>query len=304
MHNRVSAETRAQLEALCRQVTVSRPLDEEIRRELYGHMEDRLLAHLNGSLPLTEQEAFVLVREHFGDPAVVKEQLQGVYAGDAAASLGRRLVAAFAACTAVNALSSVLQLCLGAVPAALGAWREPLQEGLFWVTELVFIPAAMYLVLRAWRKRMERGDAVWFQTRSAGFMAAVLGASTVVSVVSVPFFFWVESVVPNSFDGSVGATNTMAALLSVLIMGAVWIWFCDQPPRTRRNVLLAALGWALALGLISFTAAFQANITGYQILANALGSLITTGVFAALSLGLYRLVTRSRRRVSPPFRTE
>jgi len=304
MPDQITGETRKQLETLCRKISVSRRLDAEIQRELYGHMEDRLLAHMNGEIPLTEEDAFILVREHFGDPAMIKERIQEVHAEEAAVSMGRRLVAAFVACTAVNVISSVLQLCLVGVPAFLGAWRVPLQVSLFGAIELVFVPGAMYLALRPWRRRMDRGEPVWFQSAPAGRMLAVFAVTAIVAVVSIPFFFWVQSLVPNLLDENMGIPGTLAALASILAMGAIWIWFCDQPPRTRRNLLQAAGAWAAVLALLSLSAAYSEKTPWQEMLINASAGVITGVVFALLSLLVFRLTARFRNTSAAPLEAE
>ena len=90
-------KTQDQVRTLCRKISVAHDLDPEIQDELYGHMEDKLLAYLNGEEPVTEDDAFILVREHFGDPAVLKGLLQDVHAHEVHVNLARRLAAAFAA---------------------------------------------------------------------------------------------------------------------------------------------------------------------------------------------------------------
>ena len=58
-------------------------LDAEIQEELYGHMQDKLIAYLDGEEALAEADAFILVREHFGNPSAVKGLLQDVHAYEA-----------------------------------------------------------------------------------------------------------------------------------------------------------------------------------------------------------------------------
>ena len=57
------------LKAICREISITQSLDAEIQKELYGHMEDKLLAYVNGEEAITEDDALILVREHFGKPA-------------------------------------------------------------------------------------------------------------------------------------------------------------------------------------------------------------------------------------------
>ena len=94
MTDRLKPDTREAMQALCRKISVAHNLDAEIQEELYGHMEDKLLAYLDGEEAVSEQDAFILVREHFGDPSTLKGLLQDVHAYEAHVSLARRLAAA------------------------------------------------------------------------------------------------------------------------------------------------------------------------------------------------------------------
>ncbi len=295
MPDSISRETREQLEALCRKISVSHKIDVELRRELYGHMEDRLLAHMNGEIPLTEQDAFILVREHFGDPAMIKEQIQEVHAEEAASYLGRRLLAAFAASTAANFICTVLQFCTGAVPAFLGTWREPLQKGLFGAIEIVLIPWVMYVILRAWRRRIDHGEPVWFQTMSAGRALATFVGLFIVMAATLPFAKWVQAAVPNPFMGRVGAFVVLGAFAAILAMGMIWIWFCDQPPRTARTLRLAIPAWALLLAINETPHAYRQGVPWNENLFSISANLLIAVIIAMISLALYRLAGRFHR---------
>lgn len=48
MNTRLNNDTRQNARELARQITVAHDLDPEIQEELYGHIEDKLLAYMNG----------------------------------------------------------------------------------------------------------------------------------------------------------------------------------------------------------------------------------------------------------------
>ena len=75
-----SPETAERLRALCGKITEACELGDDIREELYGHLEDKLLAYLSGEEKLTEEDALVLVREHFGNADNLKRLLRKVHA--------------------------------------------------------------------------------------------------------------------------------------------------------------------------------------------------------------------------------
>ena len=80
MDDNLSPEMVERLRELCRKITVAHNIDEEIQRELCSHMEDKLRAYLSGEEKLTEADALILVREHFGDADNLKRLLRNVHA--------------------------------------------------------------------------------------------------------------------------------------------------------------------------------------------------------------------------------
>lgn len=80
MSKNVSPETSGKLRAICERITVACELDVEIREELYSHLEDKLLAYLSGEEKPTEEDALILVREHFGNVENLKRLLRQVHA--------------------------------------------------------------------------------------------------------------------------------------------------------------------------------------------------------------------------------
>lgn len=92
MSDLFNQKTAEKIRALCGRISVANNLDEEIQKELYSHLEEKLLAYLSGRERVTEEDAFILVKEHFGDP----ENLKGLLK-DAHAVKGREFSGRFAA---------------------------------------------------------------------------------------------------------------------------------------------------------------------------------------------------------------
>ena len=92
----ISPETQDKISALCKKISVAHNLDEEIQKELCCHMEDRLTGYLSGDEQIDEDDAFILVERHFGDPAAVKTLYQNVETVAAHASFARRIGAVLA----------------------------------------------------------------------------------------------------------------------------------------------------------------------------------------------------------------
>jgi hypothetical protein len=79
MPENLSKKTADKIHTLCSQISVANDLDEEIQEELYSHLEEKLLAYLSGREIITEDDSFILVREHFGDPSNLKGLLKAVH---------------------------------------------------------------------------------------------------------------------------------------------------------------------------------------------------------------------------------
>ncbi len=92
-------ETLEQIQQIAGHIQVANQLDPEIQAELRGHMEDKVAAYLSGQEQVTEGDALLLARVHFGDPAIIKSLFQGVHHREYSVSLARRLAAAFVAST-------------------------------------------------------------------------------------------------------------------------------------------------------------------------------------------------------------
>ena len=105
----ISPQIQAEICTLCDQISVDHSLDSEIRDELLGHMEDKLLSYMNGDERLTEQDAFILVREHFGNLAAIEGLFQDVYAAN---SRTLRILIAAIGCinTALGSVGVLLSL--------------------------------------------------------------------------------------------------------------------------------------------------------------------------------------------------
>ncbi|MCC6694097.1 MAG: hypothetical protein IT365_00575 [Candidatus Hydrogenedentes bacterium] len=66
MDKQLSPETEAALRDAVREIGTARGLDEEAQEELYAHLEDKALGYLSGDESLSEADAVVLARKHFG----------------------------------------------------------------------------------------------------------------------------------------------------------------------------------------------------------------------------------------------
>jgi hypothetical protein len=247
---------------LCRQISVSYNLDREIQEELYGHMEDKLLAYMAGEEKLTEDDAFILVREHFGDAKVLQELLQSVHTprteeeAGVRVSLPRRLVAALATTIGATFAANAIGLQAAGFLAPGSVW--------FWFPcAIVMNSAAMVLIwilLIGWQRELMQGRQPWFARWSAWRMWLASAAALL-----LPFLISRGLALGDAIP-SIGATGTGAMLLLVLILQltqqGTWFWWADRLPRRRVRLQGAFLA---VVGLNQYFALFPALGPSLQI---------------------------------------
>src|SRR5690348_11709889 len=68
-------EAVGKIRSLCKELAEKRGLSDEVREELCGHMEDKLVGYLKGEERVSVEDALVLVRAHFGDADQVGRDL-------------------------------------------------------------------------------------------------------------------------------------------------------------------------------------------------------------------------------------
>ncbi len=263
MDKRPSSEMQERLRALCRQITVAEEIDPEIQEELMSHVEDRFTGYLHGKDPVTEEDAFLLVREHFGNPAIVKELLQHAHVQEATVSLGRRLAAiavvglgCYAAARALNVAGlAALLVSFNSVGAL-----EP-YVGLIWTVYNVILIASlagfMWFIVLRWQRQVAQGQRPWFIRWPLGRIIQCLGGALIVSCL-VPTVG--ISTGPFGTSGPSAGVFMGLAGFAIVAQSVAWLWWCDRPPRSKRNLSYATIAWIL-LGACSSVPFLVLSIT-------------------------------------------
>jgi diadenosine tetraphosphatase ApaH/serine/threonine PP2A family protein phosphatase len=308
MADPISAAAAQKIKALCAKVAVAHGLDEPIRHELCGHMEDELLAYLTGRRPVSEADALILVEKHFGDPAVIRDLFRTVHRVESDISVLRRLL-------------GVATATFGVIVATNSAWCAA-----DWITRSQYVVIAHHVAAKPisliclwgatiwWTRRAKRGYTPWFDRLPLGLLA---GLVVTLFVLDQLLRFTVEwpHLLTISPTGSIDTIAWEASLLSPVAMVVAWAWWCDWPNfGTRRAAFEAAawvgmnallgVGWVAALWyfLLSPTVRERATQSGWHWQQSALrtGILWPLGT-AMIGLGLYwlcwlaiRLIQRTR----------
>jgi hypothetical protein len=248
MMNQPTPEVQQRLRAMCAQMAVVQHLDDEIQRELYGHMEDKLLAYLNGEETMTEEDALILVREHFGDPVVVKGLLHAAHPMAAASHFLRRVVAVICVETVFMFFAGIgITALLLFVP----AMAEDATGSLFLyaaLPALCRLPVAylIWVTLRFWQGRIDQGHSAWFLEYPVWLVACIgliIGGAGLVLPIGHASAAMVTPTIDSEWTYS--SYTLLVSMFFAVWMGAVWIWWCDRPPRLKRSMASACGVWAL-----------------------------------------------------------
>lgn len=256
MSDSVSNQTRAQIDALCKQIAVAHDLNPEIQGELAGHMEDKLLGYLNGQEPLTEDDAFILVREHFGDPAEIKAQLQNVHSVAANFSLVRRLCAVSAVHMALLNATGLAYVVIW-ISAAWIYYSNPpsrLEANLIPFLMFIVFAAATYAywwILKNWQRRIRNGELLWFQRWNGLQIAVALFALASLQLVIPVLSNANDSIAIGPFGTSlvIQLPGALAAYGCLIVQACLWFWWSDTTPRHPRTLTITGLVW---LSLMTF----------------------------------------------------
>ena len=250
MDDSLHQKTRDRIDELCEKISVAYTLDAEIQEELRGHMEDKLLAYLHGQEPLTEDDALLLVREHFGDPAMVKSLLQDVHIVETHVSFARRLVAIIAVYLVyMSGASFIISIASGFI--SLNKFRGithglpiPHYEVIIFLSlfpaTIIFSCTMLY-----WERKIRAGKRPWFQRWRGTTIISILGifaiAKLLVPMPGIVFNRVLFS--PQQLPLVFNKILIVLYFVCIVWQAIIWIWWCARPPRLKRTITYAALAW-------------------------------------------------------------
>ncbi len=261
MESNINDDTKQKARDLARKITVAHDLDPEIQEELYGHIEDKLLAYKSGEERISDEDAFILVREHFGDAKVLRSMFADVHEAAATLALGRLIGAACVITLAVAWLCKLLALPFQGLALYLVGHGATSSAVMVPVAFLLFhamvpvLPLGVAAAFIYWRKRLEAGKRPWFYRWSKwDFLrcGAILFAA-------IPFTPSFELVPFHTLSPDLAAfepTETQAAIGAWMVqcgLCVAWLWWCDADLRRPSTVFYSLGGWMalyVAMGVV------------------------------------------------------
>ena len=246
---KLSPETHEKISSLCKKISVAHNLDDEIQKELHCHMEDKLTGYLSGDEKITEEDAFILVEKHFGDPKTIRLLYQDVEAIEAHVSFARRIGAVLAlSIWIIYTASYILEIILS----SLFTWSlkgnvfpesNMILIGIPEIIPNIFSLLLFTVILMHWRKNMEYGRKPWFlKINMLKFFGIIFGS-----------FFGMYLIIITTHQFQANSFNQLTLTfgrLTVIAHCLIWIWWCDSQPRRLLAVLYGSISWVASQILI------------------------------------------------------
>ena len=205
-------------------------------------MEDKLTNYLSGDEELTEDDAFILVEKHFGEPATVKALYQNVEVMAVHVSFARRIGAVLVlSIWIIYTASYILEIILSSL------FKWSLKGNVFPESSMILIgipeiiPNIFSLllftaILMHWRKNMEYGRKPWFlKIKPLKFIGIIIGS-----------FFGMYLIIIATLQFQATSFNQLTLTfgrLTVIAHCLIWIWWCDSQPRRLLAVIYGFISW-------------------------------------------------------------
>jgi hypothetical protein len=188
MPESLSPETAQKLDDAARAISREHHVNPSACGELRARMESKLLGYLSGAEKLTEEDAFVLVKEHFGEPEEVKKMLENVHMEAVNIGLARRIGVLLAATLGIGVLLIAVSCFVHFISyLSFGTTRSQL-----WIPAYVYLvlnPIFLYIILKRWRNEEMNGH-TWFHTVRPSILILLIGALFIVEM-AVPIVYYI-----------------------------------------------------------------------------------------------------------------
>lgn len=270
MKYKITPEISSEIDEFLRQISVAHSLDSEIREELRNHIEDKLCGYMRGEIKISEEEAWLLVREHFGDPAVLKSLYHETEAKEMYKSFFRRIGAAFVVCIWLLFVAPPLLEALFKIVSNI-FFNNPMN----YLTMIIYcvglsvkivLPVIfMFYLFFSWRKKMTNNEELWFDTISKSNFIKLIVISFIATI-TVKMLFenenfslitwhkvtFTSAVIERMFYSFGGhfIYVYLYGIIPPLVSCFAWLWWCDNPPKRYMAVFYGFISWMAAQILI------------------------------------------------------
>ncbi|MBI2424312.1 MAG: hypothetical protein HYV27_15885 [Candidatus Hydrogenedentes bacterium] len=244
MAEHFSDETQRQIRELAADIVGSRAADDATGREMQDHVEDKIRAYLDGEERVSEADALILARKHFGNPKRIKAELSAVHPIETAPAYSHRLLAflllQFAAGFTLRVLFALMQL---QSSSEWFQWVTWWQLGALAKTVLAYV--LIYAVLARWRKQAQSGRRLWFESWSVPGLCALYFVLPLLNKATDLLWIFANPAFPKDYVPSpawiqMGYAYGMAFAIPLAVT-ILMLWWCEIKPRN------AASGWRVVL---------------------------------------------------------
>ena len=237
MGRSLSVELESQIRALCESIAQRDQLGEDVQEELRGHIEDKVLGYLDGKEALTEEDALLLAREHFGNPDALKAALFKSKGTHTIRSVMRRIaIAAFVLIVVRIAVElTIAAILLPTIYIADIDYVVKIYNGLKSL-ELALVSFGFWLSLNNLVYPPVLGFRIPVDRLPMKSLVLALAVVAMIDVL-VPAISPADDLVVFEFPSIAEIVLAMAALLA---QGLTWLWWCDRASCSIRSAVIGA----------------------------------------------------------------
>jgi hypothetical protein len=247
MSENLPPNTSKKLRSLCRKIAETHHLDEHARDELFLLMEKKLNEYISGKEILTEEEAFILVQEHFGKPQQIRSLLEEVYLLENQIGYFRKLGAIFLATFLTTGLIKIfLDYFLWSFSPKF--WHSikllnylRIESVLAFDFEFLLSFTLFGYLLYRWQNGMRNGVKQWFETINSWIYFFVTFILAFIPLLILAYLL------PRAYQYPVyhfpGTGVHFELFLPYIFICFGWIWWFDEPVKRVRNIILGFFSW-------------------------------------------------------------
>ncbi len=269
MDKQLNSDTIAALRDLARELGELRGLDEDASEELYGHLEDKTIGYMSGEEGLSEADAVLLTRAHFGERVPVEENVPHANGNPRRVTLLHRVLMVAGVTFIFGSLLQRLAMNL--------IWMilsfDPPQSIVYGSIIMVYSGATTWclalaagLTLRHWERYGQVGSIFRFEPSKKTHLAVVTVGSILLMLSFAALFLPFPRISTSTQAVSSALAGGIAWLyiVSRVAWPILWIWWFDRRSGRMKNFAFGALAWAgfqfgfrmvasIATGTISLT---------------------------------------------------